>query len=55
MVLDRIQEQEVYGGRIRLKGHTLRHPNFLYTIIEGTIDVKNYRGRPKLEWANADH
>lgn len=38
--------------RNSLLGHLIRHQNFLLTIIEGQIEGKNKRGRPRLTYIN---
>jgi len=62
--IDRISNEEVFRRvgeersflkalkirRAKLIGHSLRHNNLLGRIIEGSIEGKNSRGRPPLEY-----
>ena len=36
--------------RHRWIGHILRHDSLLATILEGTLEGRNYRGRPRLNF-----
>jgi hypothetical protein len=31
-------------------GHILRHEDLMKTVLEGRVEGKNYRGRPRLEY-----
>jgi hypothetical protein len=51
-VLKRAQEKRVLWNNIvqrrdRLIGHLLRHEGLLKTVIEGTVEGKRCRGRPR--------
>lgn len=39
----------IHKRRKELITHNLRHDGLLLPILEGIIDGKNYRGRPKLQ------
>jgi hypothetical protein len=52
-ILKRAQEKRVLWNNIvqrrdRLIGHLLRHEGLLKTVIEGTVEGKRCRGRPRL-------
>jgi len=54
-VLERISEEKLiwkYIVRRRNKwiGHIMRHDGLLKLIMEGCIDGKNHRGRPRLKY-----
>ena len=54
-VLDAIGEERQLVAQIRIRrakwmGHLLRHENLVHTIIEGTVEGNNRRGRPKKEF-----
>ncbi|XKL65470.1 hypothetical protein PGB90_008890 [Kerria lacca] len=33
--------------RVRMIGHNLRHPEMLITVLEGMVEGKNWKGRPR--------
>lgn len=54
-VLERVGEERsiwktIVRRRTRLVGHILRHPGIVNTAIEGSIEGKNCRGRPRQEY-----
>jgi hypothetical protein len=36
--------------RVTMVGHILRHEGLMKTVLEGRVEGKNYRGRPRLEY-----
>ena len=42
--------KQIQTRRDKMVGHILRHDSLLKTIIEGNIEGKNARGRPRLEY-----
>ena len=54
-VFKRAQEVKTFlrnlkGRRAKFIEHILRHNGLLKRIIEGTIEGKNHRGRPRLDY-----
>jgi len=54
-VLVRISEKRVLWNSIKKRrnewiGYVLRHDGSLGLIIEGCVEGKNYKGRPRLEY-----
>lgn len=54
-MLERISEEKlIWKSIVRRRnewiGHIMRHEGLLKLIIEGCIDGKNHRGRPRLEY-----
>ena len=45
---DRVTNEE--ARRTSLIGHTLRHDNMLTRIVEGMVEGKRYRGRPRFQY-----
>uniref|UniRef100_A0A2S2P7C6 Uncharacterized protein n=1 Tax=Schizaphis graminum TaxID=13262 RepID=A0A2S2P7C6_SCHGA len=56
-VLEKVSERKsmwksIQKRRNELIGHILRHDGLLLLILEGVIDGKNHRGRPRLQYVN---
>ncbi|XKL63380.1 hypothetical protein PGB90_005744 [Kerria lacca] len=40
--------------RARMVGNNLRHPGMLATVLEGMVEGKNWKGRPRQSYEGSD-